>query len=203
MLRLRQIMTTDVLTVAPETSLREAMELLGRNHVSGAPVVSGSGILLGIVTTTDLMMFVSGLSGVPTEREAHEWRDAEAHSAEGDVAEERASASEFFSELWDDVGADASTRIGSSEGPEWNVLEEHDVSEIMTATPLTTLGPDADAATAADLMSRLGIHRILVTEGDTLVGIVSAMDIARAAASGKLTARTYVFNHDGNRRRFE
>ena len=203
MLRLRQIMTTDVLTVAPETSLREAMEFLGLNHVSGAPVVSGSGILLGVVTTTDLMTFVSGLSGVPTEREVHDWSDTDEHSVERDVAEEREPASEFFSELWDDVGADASTRLGSSEGPEWNVLEEHDVSEIMTPVPLATLGPDADAATAADLMSRLGIHRILVTEDDMLVGIVSAMDIARAAASGKLTARTYVFNHDEKSRRFE
>ena len=40
-LRLRDIMTTDALTVTPETTVREAMELLARHHVSGAPVVSG------------------------------------------------------------------------------------------------------------------------------------------------------------------
>jgi len=41
MLRLRDIMTTDALTVSPETTVREAMELLARHHVSDAPVVSG------------------------------------------------------------------------------------------------------------------------------------------------------------------
>jgi len=42
MLRLRDIMTTDALTVTPETTVREAMELLARHHVSDAPVVGGT-----------------------------------------------------------------------------------------------------------------------------------------------------------------
>ena len=68
MLRLRDIMTTDVLTVSPETSIREAMELLGRHHVSGAPVVSGLK-LVGVVSANDLMTFASALPGAPTERD--------------------------------------------------------------------------------------------------------------------------------------
>jgi CBS-domain-containing membrane protein len=116
------------------------------------------------------------------------WRESDDPSAEDGIVEEREAADEFFSEMWDDVGADASTRLGTSESPEWNVLEEHDVSEVMTHAPLTTLGPAAAAATAADLMASQGIHRILVTEDNKLVGIVSALDIARAAAAGKLTA---------------
>ena len=82
MLRLRDIMTTDVLTVTPEPSVREALELLGMRHVSGAPVVSG-GTLLGVVTGTDLMNFVAALPGVPTERETHEeWDVGSAPSVE-------------------------------------------------------------------------------------------------------------------------
>jgi len=34
MLRLRDIMTTNVVTVSPEMSIREAMELFGKQHVS-------------------------------------------------------------------------------------------------------------------------------------------------------------------------
>ncbi|HEY9227737.1 MAG TPA: CBS domain-containing protein [Gemmatimonadaceae bacterium] len=195
MVRLREIMTTDMLVVTPETTLREAMELLGRHHVSGAPVVSG-GVLIGVVTGTDLMMFASALSGVPTEHEAaDEWFD---NDVTGDRESERDQepASAFFSELWDDAGADVAGRIVSIAGPEWNVLEEHDVSEAMTRMPLATLTPDADAALAAEMMTRRRVHRVLVTEGDTLVGIVSALDIAKAVADGKLTKRTYVFNHD-------
>ena len=60
MLRLRDIMTTDVLSVSPETSVREAMELLTRRHVSGAPVVAG-GKIVGVVTGNDLMMLASAL----------------------------------------------------------------------------------------------------------------------------------------------
>lgn len=47
------------------------------------------------------------------------------------------------------------------------------MSEVMTRLPLTTLPPDASVASAAELMRRGRIHRILVTDGDMLVGIVS------------------------------
>ena len=66
----------------------------------------------------------------------------------------------------------------------------------MTYPPLSTLPPDADAHTAADMMSRQRIHRVLVTEGDKLVGIVSALDVAQAVADHRLTERTFVFNRD-------
>jgi CBS domain-containing protein len=196
MLRLRDIMTSDLLTVSPETSVREALELLGGRHVSGAPVISG-GKLVGLVTGTDLMTFVAALPGVPTQRETQDesgdWPDP---SVEADVENERESASAFYSELWDDVGADVTERIASVEGPEWNMLEEHDVSEVMTSLPLVTLGPDADVEEAADLMKEKGIHRILVTDGHSLLGVVSALDVAKAVAERKLTRRTYVFNRD-------
>lgn len=74
MLRLRDIMTTDVLTVNPETSIREAMELLGRHHVSGAPVVAGSK-LVGVVSANDLMIFASALPEAPTERDQRDSSD--------------------------------------------------------------------------------------------------------------------------------
>jgi CBS domain-containing protein len=76
------------------------------------------------------------------------------------------------------------------------MLEEHDVSEAMTSTPLVTVEPDTDVEAAANLMTEKGIHRVLVTEGDRLVGIVSALDVAKAVAEHKLTRRTYVFNRD-------
>lgn len=198
MVRLHEIMTTELVTVTPETSIRDAMDVLGHRHVSGAPVVSG-GRLLGVVTATDLLTFVASLSGVPTEREQGEsewggWIDAS--PADSDTGAEPASA--FFADLWDDAGADVATRTASTAGPEWNTLEEHDVSEAMTRLPLITLPPDADIRTAADLMHSRRIHRVLVTDGGRLVGIVSALDIARAAAERKLTDRVYVFNRFGS-----
>ncbi len=191
MLRVRDIMTTDVFTVSPETTVREAMEMLGQRHVGGAPVVSG-GKVVGVVSGTDLMAFAAALSGVPTERDAGDYFSGA--SIADEVETETEPGSEFFSELWDDAGTDVTERMTESGSPEWNALEEHDVSEVMTRSPLTTIASSANADAAADLMRQHGIHRVLVTEGDKLVGVVSALDIATAAADHQFTTRTYVFN---------
>ena len=55
MLKLRDIMTKDVLTVKPETSLEEFASLLVKNQVSGAPVLGAGGVLVGIMTENDLI----------------------------------------------------------------------------------------------------------------------------------------------------
>jgi CBS domain-containing protein len=81
---------------------------------------------------------------------------------------------------------------------EWNVLEEHTVDEAMTSPPLHTLPPDAHARDAAELMKRQGVHRVLIMEGDRLVGVVSTLDMTRALAGLPLSSRTYVFGHPGN-----
>jgi CBS domain-containing protein len=187
MLRLRDIMSTNVVTVSPEMSIREAMELFGKNHVSGAPVVSG-GKLAGVVTGGDLMTFASALPGVPTERELADASNAydEDDSVEQDAEDETEAAAAYFAELWDDSGVDASERAATVDTPEWNFLEEHDVSEVMTRAPLATLPPDAEVSTAADMMKKQKVHRVLVTDGEALVGIVTSMDITKAAADDRL-----------------
>lgn len=51
----RDIMTTDVVTVTPSTSVEELARLLMEKDISGAPVVDEKGWLLGIVTEHDLI----------------------------------------------------------------------------------------------------------------------------------------------------
>lgn len=189
MLRLRDIMTTEVLTVTPETSIREAMELFGRNHVSGAPVIS-AGKVAGVVSGTDLMTFASALPGVPTEREITEDGDIYAEeSVERDVEDGDEAVGAYFNDMWEDAGADVSERAATVNTPEWNFLEEHDVSEVMTRSPLATLPPDAAVDRAAELMKEKKVHRVLVIDGDALVGIVTAMDVTKAAADHRLDRR--------------
>lgn len=60
MLRLRDIMTTDVATATPDLSLREAMEMLSSRHISGAPVTTG-GKVVGIFSASDLLSFLVDL----------------------------------------------------------------------------------------------------------------------------------------------
>ena len=62
MLKLRDIMTTDVVTASPELSLREAMDLLSSRHITGAPVVAG-GKVVGVFSASDLLAFLSDFDG--------------------------------------------------------------------------------------------------------------------------------------------
>jgi len=48
-------MTTPVITVAPDTPVKEIAQLLLTHHISGVPVVSPEGKLVGIVTEADLL----------------------------------------------------------------------------------------------------------------------------------------------------
>ena len=49
------VMTQQVVTVTPETSFKDAVRLLRRRRVSGMPVVELTGVLVGIVSETDLL----------------------------------------------------------------------------------------------------------------------------------------------------
>jgi CBS domain-containing protein len=51
--RVRDIMTTDLLNVTPETEIMRAVHLLVTEDVSGLPVVDQQGMLLGILTERD------------------------------------------------------------------------------------------------------------------------------------------------------
>lgn len=54
-MRARDIMTTSVVTVSPETDIAEAVKLMLERQISGVPVIDDSGRLIGILTEGDLM----------------------------------------------------------------------------------------------------------------------------------------------------
>jgi CBS-domain-containing membrane protein len=55
MLTAKDIMTKDVITVGPDTSIEELSSLLVKHEISGVPVVDNSGGIYGIVTDNDLI----------------------------------------------------------------------------------------------------------------------------------------------------
>jgi CBS domain-containing protein len=55
-MRAKHIMTRDVVTLAPETSVRDAARALVTHRISAAPVVDADGRLVGIVSEGDLML---------------------------------------------------------------------------------------------------------------------------------------------------
>jgi CBS domain-containing protein len=54
MLTAKDIMTREVITFTPETSVAEAARVLVEKHINGAPVVSG-GRIVGVLTQSDLV----------------------------------------------------------------------------------------------------------------------------------------------------
>jgi CBS domain-containing protein len=55
MLNASDIMTTEVITVKKETSLKELAGILYNNHINGVPVVDDDGSLIGIICESDLI----------------------------------------------------------------------------------------------------------------------------------------------------
>ncbi len=49
------VMTPDPVTVTESTSLRDAAELISRNKFNALPVISDTGELTGVLTTTDIL----------------------------------------------------------------------------------------------------------------------------------------------------
>lgn len=82
----------------------------------------------------------------------------------------------------DILAAEAETEDGAA----LNQVATHmAVRDLMTAAP-RTIAPEAPVKLAAQEMLYLDVHRLLVVEDDTLVGVISQSDIVRAVASGAI-----------------
>jgi CBS domain-containing protein len=203
MLKLRDIMTRDVVVVSSDTPLRGAMELFAKHHITGAPVVDGDAVV-GVVSATDLLTFAATLTA-PGPAPAAEsqatkpWDEAaqpeEAELTGFDAGNEPAAA--YFTELWSEIEPDVASQLEEGEVGIRDLLGGHTVDEVMTRE-VCALSPSTAVTAAADYMQRADVHRLLVLSGATLEGIVTTMDITRAVAEDKLTSRRYVFT-DGAR----
>jgi CBS domain-containing protein len=195
MLRIRDIMTRQVVTLEPQMTLREAMEILSEQHVSGAPVVSGSKVV-GVISAGDLLSFAAA---PPPEEErrnvpalAEGWKEpAEWDDASDDGEDDDSHA--YFTEMWDEHTEDTDEVIETQGESTPDTMANYLVEDVMSKT-LRWLSPDADVRSAAEMMREYGVHRVLVCNRGRLVGLVSAMDIAKAVASQKLSNRIYVFD---------
>ena len=180
MLRLRDIMTTDVVTVSPEMSLREAAELFVKRHMGGAPVVA-NGVVLGVVSGTDLLGFVASMPGIMVEHDDQEevpgWWEEDPLPPEGEEP-----PAFFFAARWSDREGDTSERFRDIVGTEWSVLEEHTVSEIMNPS-VYAFPSDTSIEDAASFMRSADVHRVLVMDEGNLAGIVTTKDITNAVAN--------------------
>ena len=173
MTRLSDIMTRPVKTVTADQTLKELAEFFIEERVSGAPVLS-SASLVGVVSVTDLIEFDADGRGQPAYETAAAPGEAEDEWSDGGPAR-------YFSDPLAADSVEITTRLDIS-GAIWNSLEEHTVEDVMTRQ-LLTLPMSASIREAASAMADAGVHRLLVMDGDDLVGVVTTTDIVRAVAA--------------------
>jgi CBS domain-containing protein len=147
-------MQRDVVTVAPDDSLKEALALMTANHVTGLPVMNGNSRCIGLITASDILNY--------EEEQAD-------RSSEGDIVQ-------FFdpeNEQWASVALSA---FGLEK------FGDVHVQEVM-ATDLIWVERDAPLKKVAQRMVDERVHRVLVMDDQAnLFGIISAIDIVRVVA---------------------
>ncbi len=163
------IMQTDVVTVLPETSVRELLRRMVDAQISGLPVVSEKGEILGVVSTTDVIRLGAEASEVPPGRLT--WEPLALPGEEYDED----SAAPFFlvSEDW------SYPTEGQERAIQEGIFDGFSVADIMTPAAFA-VHPKDSVEEVAKFLLRGRIHRALVVEKGRLLGIVTALDLLRA-----------------------
>lgn len=79
-IRIREIMTAEVITTTPDTPIEDAAHLMADNKIGGLPVVDESKRVVGVITETDIFksfveMFAGGHSGLRLTLQVPETKD--------------------------------------------------------------------------------------------------------------------------------
>ena len=148
------VMQRDMVTVAPEDTLREALTLMTDNHVTGLPVMDGKSRCIGLITASDILGF------------------EEEHS-------EDAADQGMLQHFNADIGRWESVPISAFGLEEFGDVR---VEEVMTRE-LIAVDRDTPLKAVAQKMIDNDVHRVLVMdEKFRLYGIISSFDFVRVFA---------------------
>lgn len=147
----RDIMNQDVLSVGMDWSVDQLADFLVENSISGAPVISEDGKLTGVVSLMDIVRYRSMPAMESRDEEPHEYY---IHTSELNYSNEEIES----------LHLDAESLIT--------------VKDIMTHRTFE-VSEETKVRDVADVMIRGNIHRVLVTRNNTLVGIITTMDMLR------------------------
>jgi len=164
-----EVMRREVVTVAPETAVRTLLKVLVNAQISGVPVVTEAGEIVGVVSTTDVVRLGAG------EKELNAgqlvWEPLVLPNEEYDED----STVPFF---LDSADYRYPTQNQADALPE-GVFDGYTVADIMTPAAFAVKPTDSVNEVAAFLLHGR-IHRALVVEKGQLKGIVTAFDLLKA-----------------------
>ena len=147
----KDIMNEEVLAVGPNWSVEHLTDFLIENGISGAPVTSEEGKLVGVVSLRDIV----GHSSMPAkEYQSNDPHDYYLRGLERQYAKEEIKSFHIGTEAQDTV------------------------QDIMTPM-IFHVKEDTGVKQVADTMIRGGIHRVFVTRGEKLVGVITTVDMLK------------------------
>ena len=150
-LRAKDIMTSQILKAEEDWSIQRLVEFFGENSISGAPVISADGELVGVVSLTDIIINGTITEGDVQSYEPHEYF---IHTLERRYAKEEISSFKIRDEP---------------------LITIHD---IMTPTIFKVI-ENTSIQKVADVMIKNNIHRVFVTSIEKVVGVISAVDMLK------------------------
>jgi CBS domain-containing protein len=151
----KDVMTDSVVSVGPDSSLREVLQIFVSENIHGAPVVDDEGQLTGVITTSDLL------------RAQEDERDTALATIDylRDVLE-------FSAPDWSGDVTDFQDRLGV-----------RTVAEVMTKS-VVSVPSDTPVAGVARCLRENQIHRVWVKEEGRLCGVVSTLDLRTVIEQG-------------------
>lgn len=146
----RDIMNTEILTVREDWSVERAAEFFVANSISGGPVVQDDGELIGVVSLTDIVLH----STLPLSDRSDAPHDYYQQALGRSYSHQEISSFQI-------AGEPLSTVKDIMTPAVYKVTEETPVQQV-----------------AAEMI-RHNIHRIFVTAGEQVVGIIATPDMLR------------------------
>ena len=166
-MRVREVMSTPVVHIGPDETLAELERVLTSTRLGGLPVLE-HGRLVGVVSRSDVLRAI-GVERAIAEAQADVYREyhddpfAPRKRAEREEAEQR-----------EGIEQQIARRMATLR-----------VRDAMTAD-VVTVDAEAPVREAAARMAAHRIHRVIVTERGRVVGVLSALDVARLVGEQRL-----------------
>jgi CBS domain-containing protein len=174
MMVLRDIMTSDVVYVTPDTPITDVVSILSSESITGVPVLSSNRVV-GVISASDIVEF-AGRNETELENGQESWDDID------DELERELEAEMSPQDLEE---AEIVDQIEDSSKDDVEMFTEFTAGDLMTRK-LCSLPSATPLDQAAREMVRKGVHRLLVMDENQLVGIATSMDFLRAVAQGHL-----------------
>ena len=148
-LKAKDIMNAEVLSISADWSVNQLSNFLDEHSISGGPVVSEDGTLVGVVSRTDIVRNNSVELRAVRNNKPHDFYIDDLDN-------------QYASDIYSSLTVDGEETLR--------------VSDIMTPL-IFDVNENTRVQLIADAMIRGRIHRVFVTDEEKLLGIITTMDL--------------------------